>query len=110
MRKRWKKGSKIMDAAPDDPIFSNKFVVGGRVRRASPASPSKRKFKSTPAKPDDPIFSNKFVVGGAVRRASPPVSPKPKDARGRGLPHQYPWIDCVDDIQSSESSKDDEDA
>lgn len=58
MRKRWKKGSKIMDAAPDDPIFSNKFVVGGR-----------------------------------VRRASPPVSPKPKDARGRGLPHQYPWID-----------------
>jgi len=109
MRKRWKKGSKIMDAAPDDPIFSNKFVVGGRVRRASPASPSKRKFKSTPAKPDDPIFSNKFVVGGAVRRASPPVSPKPKDARGRGLPHQYPWVDSLEDILLPEPPTEDSD-
>ncbi len=72
MRKRWKKGSKIMDAAPDDPIFSNKFVVGGRVRRASPA-----------------------------------ISPKPKDARGRGLPHQYPWIDSETDLRpKTRSSKD----
>jgi hypothetical protein len=75
MRKRWKKGSKIMEAEPDDPIFSRKFVIGG-----------------------------------AVRRASPPVSPKPKDARGRGLPHQYPWIDCVDDPRLSKSSEHDEDA
>ena len=109
MAKRWKKGSEIMEAAPDDPIFSRKFVVGGRVRRASPASPSKRKFKSTPAKPDDPIFSNKFVVGGAVRRASPPVSPKPKDARGRGLPHQYPWVDSLEDILLPEPPTEDSD-
>ena len=74
MRKRWKKGSKIMDAAPDDPIFSNKFVVGG-----------------------------------AVRRASPPVSPKPKDARGRGLPHQYPWVDSLEDILLPKSPTEDSD-
>ncbi len=74
MRKRWKKGSKIMDAAPDDPIFSNKFVVGG-----------------------------------AVRRASPPVSPKPKDARGRGLPHQYPWVDSLEEILLPEPPTEDSD-
>jgi hypothetical protein len=51
-----------------------------------------------------------FGLGGAVRRASSKSSSKPPKDRGRGLPHQYPWIDCVNDIQSSEPSKDDEDA
>ena len=109
MAKRWKKGSEIMEAAPDDPIFSNKFVVGGRVRRASPASPSKRKFKTTPAPPDHRIYSSGFVLGGRVHKASPKTSSKPAQSRGRGLPHQYPWVDEVDSILPSESSKEDVD-
>jgi hypothetical protein len=110
MAKRSKKKFPITEAAPDDPIFSNKFVVGGRVRRASPASPSKRKFKTTPAPPDHRIYSSGFVLGGRVHKASPKTSSKPAQSRGRGLPHQYPWIDCADDIRLSDSSEDDEDA
>ncbi len=71
------------------------------------AKNSKRRFKLTPLPPDDPIFSKGFVLGGKVHRASPATSSKPKDARGRGLPHQYPWIDSETDPRSkTKSSKD----
>ena len=107
MAKRSKNKFPITDAKPDDPIFSRGFVIGGRVRRASPASPSKRKIKTTPAPPDHPIFSRGFVIGGRVRKASPAISPKPKDARGRGQPHRYPWIDSTTDPRpKTKSSKD----
>jgi hypothetical protein len=109
MRKRWKKGSEIMEAEPDDPIFSRKFVIGGRVRRASPASSSKRGLKLKPAPPDHRIYSSGFVLGGKVHRASPASSSKPAKSRGRRLPHQYPWIDSLDDILLPESPPDDSD-
>ncbi len=67
------------------------------------------RLKLTPLPPDHPLYAGKFVLGGAVRRASCKSSSKPPKGRGWGLPHQYPWIDCVDDIRLSESSEDDED-
>ena len=62
-----------------------------------------------PLPPDDPIFSRGFVIGGRVHRASPKISSKPAQNRGRGLPHQYPWIDEEDFILPGESSKEDAD-
>ncbi len=62
------------------------------------AKNSKEKLKLTPARPNHRIYSNGFVLGGKVHKASPATSSKPFDARGRGLPHQYPWIDSLEDI------------
>lgn len=69
----------------------------------------KKGSKSMPLPPDDPIFSRGFVIGGRVHRASPETSSKPAQSRGRGLPHQYPWIDEEDFILPGESSKEDAD-
>lgn len=58
----------------------------------------KGRLKLTPLPPHHPLYSGKFVLGGAVRRASSKSSSKPPKGRGRGLPHQYPWVDSLEDI------------
>ena len=69
----------------------------------------KGRSKLTPAPPDHRIYSNGFVLGGKVHKASPATSSQPFDARGRGLPHQYPWIDSLEDILLPESPTEDSD-
>ncbi len=61
----------------------------------------KKKFKATPLPEDDPLYSNAFVIGQSQPKQRP-LSPR-HTGRGRGLPHQYPWID----LQDAEVSPDD---
>ena len=65
----------------------------------------RRKFKTTPLPEDDPLYSNAFVIGQSQPKR-PPVSIR-HEGRGRGLPHQYPWVDKLEDIELSEASEED---
>ena len=67
----------------------------------------RKKLKATPLPPDDPLWQNEFVIGQSRPRARPSNPRQPH--RGRGLPHQYPWIDSVDDMKPSKSSEEDSD-
>ncbi len=71
------------------------------------AKNSKEKLKLTPAPPNHRIYSNRFVIGGGVCRPSPKSSSK--RPKGRGLPHQYPWIDSLEDILLPKSPTEDSD-
>ncbi len=73
------------------------------------AKNSKHKFPITPADRDDPIFQDSPVIGGRGPGTSPAALSKRPKGRGRGLPHQYPWIDEEDFILPGESSKEDAD-
>ncbi len=69
----------------------------------------KGRLKLTPLPPHHPLYSGKFVLGGAVRKPSPESSSKLPKNRGRGLPHQYPWIDSLEDILLPKSPTEDSD-
>jgi hypothetical protein len=57
----------------------------------------RRRFPLTPLPEDDPLYSNEFVIGQSTLKR-PRQDPPPKD-RGRGLPHQYAWIDSIEDLE-----------
>ena len=67
-----------------------------------------RAFDQQAARPQISDIESRYALYGLLsfqfRHAS-----KPPKARGRGLPHQYPWIDSLEDILPAESSTDDTD-
>ena len=78
------------------------------VKKEGEARPGvRKKLEITPLPNDDPLWQNEFVIGQS--------QPKQRrlsirhEGQGRGLPHQYPWIDELVDEQPSESLEEDTD-
>lgn len=62
-----------------------------------------KRLKAAPLPDNDLLWQNEVVIGQSQPKQRP-LSPRP-EGRGRGLPHQYPWIDGLEGIELGGASQ-----